>query len=163
MVVVVVVGGFKTWWRGLVKGNRCLLKPQGTSQKPSSTLPQVLSCNWWCADSPTVTHITTVCHVTSLLGVGGGRGVEISGLIFTSGLREYLSLPGSVSDTSQARGSRRFHNHTKATCIISSWLKKHTFHFCAVFGEIHEAFNQFRHYCLSYAAFRCFSTPKNPH
>lgn len=77
-------GGFKSWWRGLVKGNRCLLKPQGTSLKSSSTLPKVLFCNWWCPDSPPpVTHITTVCHVTSLLG-----GVEIIGLIFTSGLCE---------------------------------------------------------------------------
>lgn len=88
--------GFKMWWRGLVKGNRCLLKPQGTSLKSSSTLPQVLSCNWWCPDSPPVTRITTVCHVTSLL-----EGFEILGLIFTAGL---------CKDTEE---SQRCQNHTK--------------------------------------------------
>lgn len=42
--------------------NRCLLKPQGTSLKASCsyTLPD---CNWWCPDSSSLIHITTVCHV----------------------------------------------------------------------------------------------------
>lgn len=44
---------------------------EATGDLPESILlhpPLLLSCNWWCPDSSSVTHITTVCHVTFLVG-----------------------------------------------------------------------------------------------
>lgn len=53
-----------TGW-GCSGDNRCLLKPQGTSLKESSSsIPLLLSCNWWRPDSFSLRHITTVWHVT---------------------------------------------------------------------------------------------------
>lgn len=57
---------------------------EATGDLPDSILPQLLSCNWWCPDSSSVIHISTVCHVTFWVTWGKrGRGARLA-LTFTS-------------------------------------------------------------------------------